>query len=112
MSAVFLEKAFWGFLALVTALITVIYRLFNGSLNKDLDLRENKLEIRLEKKFEDKLVEEIKNFNEKYEHLEKQLLSLKNHENNNSKIQVKLLKQLLSKLDKNNPNIFEELDHE
>lgn len=101
MSVLFLEKAFWGFLALVAALIAVIYRLFNGGLNKDLDLRESKLESRLEKQF-----------NEKCSHLESQMESLKNHENNNAKMQIRILRQVLSKLDKQAPTIFENLDND
>lgn len=102
MSAVFLEKAFWGFLALVAALIAVIYRLFNGSLNKDLELRENKLELRLEKKFEDKLTREVKK-------LQDQMEALKRHETNNAKLQINLLRQLLAKLDKSHPDIFDDI---
>ena len=37
MSALFLEQAFWGFLALVGALIVVIYRLYSGNIGLQLE---------------------------------------------------------------------------
>jgi hypothetical protein len=46
MTAVFLERAFWAFLALVSALLGVVYKLFNGSLN--LKLENNKINIKKE----------------------------------------------------------------
>lgn len=43
MTAIFLEQAFWGFLALTGALIVVIYRLFCGSIQKDLSFLQKDL---------------------------------------------------------------------
>lgn len=41
MTAVFLEQAFWGFLGLVGALVIVIYRLYTGSISKQLSQLEH-----------------------------------------------------------------------
>ena len=47
MTALFLEKAFWAFMALSGALITVIWRLFNGAISKDLKLQEEKFNTKI-----------------------------------------------------------------
>jgi len=47
MTALFLEKAFWAFIALSGALISVIYRLFNGAIAKDLKLQEEKFNTKI-----------------------------------------------------------------
>lgn len=46
MADLFIEKAFWFFAALIISLITVIYRLFNGSIKKDQEM--NRVMVKME----------------------------------------------------------------
>ena len=54
MTAVFLEKAFWGFLALVFALLGVVYKLFNSSLNLKLENNKNTIKEEIREHCEEK----------------------------------------------------------
>lgn len=93
MSTVFLEKAFWGFLALVGALIVVIYRLFNSTINKDLQLQKNEIKSEIEKEVEARfiLIEKEINFIQN---------NIKKNEANSVELQLKFLKEILEKNEK------------
>jgi len=102
MSELFTEKAFWFMAALVLSLVAVIYRLFNGSIQKDLKIQKSDLKSELIKYFELKFAEDIKDLKNKME-------SMKKHDDNNSKMQNKILKKILRKLDKDHPDIFDDI---
>jgi hypothetical protein len=99
MSALFLEKAIWGFFALVASLIAVIYKLFSGSLNKDLLIKKNEIRDELEVLFEKEFISKISILNGKIEEMKKEIESFKRHENKNFQNQSELMKELLKKLD-------------
>lgn len=107
MSVVFLEKAFWGFLGLVAALITVIYRLFATILNSRIENIEKKLIETTNKKNE-----EFREMEKKMVFIEKELLSLKNHETKHSELQIKLMKEISKKIDTHAPHIWENLGND
>jgi predicted transcriptional regulator len=109
MSELFTEKAFWFMAALVLSLVAVIYRLFNGSLQKDLKIQKSDLKSELIKYFEVKFATDISDLKTKFSEVKSELESFKRHEDNNSKMQVKLLNKLLKKLDKKDPNIFDDI---
>jgi len=73
MTAVFLEKAFWGFLALVGALILVIYRLFNSTLQKDLQINKINIKSELIKECEEKIDNKFINLESKISRIKKEL---------------------------------------
>lgn len=108
LSAVFFEKAVWAFFALVASLIAVIYKLFNGSLQKDLKIQEESIKNELETKFEAKFNKKVESLEIEVGRLRDEIASFKKHENNNSTYQAKLLKKVLFKLDKHDPNILNE----
>jgi len=108
LSAVFFEKAVWAFFALVASLIAVIYKLFNGSLQKDLKIQKETIKDELETKFEAKFNKKIENLESEVSKLRDEIKSLKKHENNNAIYQTKLLKKVLYKLDEHDPDIFNE----
>jgi hypothetical protein len=54
MTAVFLEQAFWGFLGLVGALVIVIYRLYTGTIAKQLSQVEHDIK-NIRQKYDNKL---------------------------------------------------------
>lgn len=95
----FYEKSFWGFVALVFALVGVIYNLFKNGLSKDLLLNKVAIKADLEEHFEKKYLEEIKSLKSEVKDLTRNLESFKRHENNNAKIQIDLTKRLLKKMD-------------
>lgn len=97
---IFYEKAFWGFLGLVVALIVVIYTLFKGGFNKDVIISNNKLEEKLTKKFNEEYLSRIKYLERSFSEFKLELESFKRHEDNNSVIQIALTKKLLKKMDK------------
>jgi len=97
---IFYEKAFWGFLALVVALIAVIYALFKGGFNKDIIISNSKLEEKLTKKFNEDYLSRIRDLEISFNEFKVELESFKRHEDNNSKIQIALTKKLLKKMDK------------
>jgi hypothetical protein len=92
---IFYQQAFWGFLALVAALIAVIYNLFKNGLGKDLLIQKNQIKEELKKEF----AEEWAKFKASISELKTEMESFKRHENRNSEIQVNLTKKLLRKLD-------------
>ena len=109
LSAVFFEKAVWAFFALVASLIAVIYKLFNGSLQKDLKIQKETIKDELETKFEAKFNKKIENLESEVSKLREEIKSFKKHENNNAIYQTKLLKKVLYKLDEHDPEIFNEV---
>ena len=90
LSAIFFEKALYAILTLAGSLIVVIYKLFNGSLKKDFELQEKKLDEKFNKKFEA--------LNLKINDLTNEMSSFKKHENNNYLQQNNLIKRLIKKL--------------
>ena len=108
LSAVFFEKAVWAFFALVASLIAVIYKLFNGSLQKDLKIQKESIKDELETKFEVKFNKKIEGLEDEVGKLRDEMKSFKNHENKNALYQTKLLKKVLFKLDEHDPDIFNE----
>lgn len=108
LSAIFFEKAIWAFFALVASLIAVIYKLFNGSLQKDLKIQKEAIKDELETKFEAKFNKKIEGLEGEVAKLREEIASFKKHENNNSTYQAKLLKKVLFKLDKHDPELFNE----
>lgn len=108
LSAVFFEKAVWAFFALVASLIAVIYKLFNGSLQKDLKIQKEIIKDELENKFEFKFNKKIETLEGEISKLRDEIKSFKKHENNNTIYQTKLLKEVLFKLDKHDPELFNE----
>jgi negative regulator of replication initiation len=112
LSAVFFEKAVWAFFALVSSLIAVIYKLFNGSLQKDLKIQKETIKDELETKFETKFNKKIETIEDEVGKLRDEIKSFKNHENNNSIYQTKLLKKVLYKLDNHDVDIFNEVINE
>lgn len=108
LSAVFFEKAIWAFFALVASLIAVIYKLFNGSLQKDLKIQKESIKNELEKEFEARFNKKIETLEDEVSGLRDEFASFKKHENNNAVNQTKLLNKILNKLDKHNPEIFNE----
>jgi uncharacterized protein YlxW (UPF0749 family) len=112
LSAVFFEKAVWAFFALVASLIAVIYKLFNGSLQKDLKIQKETIKDELEIKFENKFNKKIESLEDEVGKLRNEIKSFKAHENNNSIYQTNLLKKVLFKLDKYDSEIFNEKENE
>ena len=112
LSALFFEKALYGFFALVISLIAVIYKLFNGSLQKDLTIQKQSIKKELETEFETKFNGEVETLKVEVGKLRDEIKSFKNHENVNAIIQIKLLKKVLFKLDKHDPDIFNEAINE
>jgi len=108
LSTVFFEKAVWAFFALVASLIAVIYKLFNGSLQKDLKIQKESIKQELEIKFEAKFNKKIEGLEEEVCKLKDEILSFKRHENRNALYQTKLLKKVLFKLDEHDPELFNE----
>jgi hypothetical protein len=106
LSAIFFEKAIWAFFALVGSLIAVIYKLFNGSLQKDLKIQKEIIKDELEIKFDAKFNKKIETLENKVSCLRDEIMSLKKHESNNAVNQSKLLNKILIKLDKHNSEIF------
>lgn len=109
MSELFTEKAFWFMAALVISLVAVIYRLFNGSLQKDLKIQKSDLKSELIKYFELKFAKDIEDLKTKFSDVKSELESMKRHDDNNSKMQNKILKKILKKLDKDHPDIFDDI---
>lgn len=108
LSAVFFEKAVWAFFALVASLIAVIYKLFNGSLQKDLKIQKETIKDELETKFEAKFNKKIETLEGEVGKLRDEIASFKKHENKNSLYQTRLLKKVLFKLDEHDPELFNE----
>lgn len=96
---VFYQTAFWGFLGLVGALIVVIYKLFGGKLDTDLQLKLAITKDQLKEHFKKEYTDQIEKLEEKVDKMSNELASFKRHEDSNSKIQVDLTKKLLKKLD-------------
>jgi len=101
MSAIFLEKAIWGFFALISALIAVIYRLFNGSLVEK--AKRQKLEIKSElgQIFEAKFGRAMADLKGELHELTDKVNRFKDHENNNTKHQIELLRSIFDKIGDN-----------
>lgn len=91
----FYQNAFWGFLALVAALIAVIYNLFKNGLGKDLVIQKSAIKEELRKEFSD----EFAKLQNSIQHLASELESFKRHEDKNYKVQIDLTKKLVKKLD-------------
>lgn len=108
LSAVFFEKAIWAFFGLVASLIAVIYKLFNGSLQKDLKIQKETIKDELEVRFEIKFDKKIGTLEGEVGKLRTEIESFKKHENNNATSQKQLLNQILRKLDKDHPLLFGE----
>jgi len=109
MSDLFLEKAFWFVAALVLSLVAVIYRLFNGSIQKDLKIQKGDLRNELIKYFEIKFATDINDLKTKFKEVKLELESFKRHDDNNSKMQNDILTKILRKLDKSHPDIFDDI---
>ena len=69
MSDIFIEKAFWFFAALILSLIAVIYRLFNGSFKKDLEINKAVIKLELITYFDNKFKDMAIKMKEDHEHL-------------------------------------------
>lgn len=95
----FYEKSFWGFLALVFSLVTVIYNLFKNGLSKDLLLTKVYVKAELVQHFEDHFEKKIDALRTEVKDLTKELESFKRHENSNATVQINLTKKLLKKMD-------------
>lgn len=95
----FYEKAFWGFLALVSAFVVVIYRMFNSGIDKDFKIKKTEIKEELKAHFEKEFIDEIKSLEKKVEEVRAELKLFKNNENNHYKVQIDLTKKLLNKLD-------------
>lgn len=108
LSSVFFEKAVWAFFALVASLIAVIYKLFNGSLQKDLRIQKELIKEELETRFETRFNRKIENLETEVNKLRYEIESFKNHEKNNALNQSKLLKRVLFKLDAHDSESFDE----
>jgi len=95
----FYEKSFWGFVALVFALVGVIYNLFKNGLSKDLLITKVSIKSDLTQHFEDHFEKKIDCLRNEVKDLTKELESFKRHENSNAKIQIDLTRKLLKKMD-------------
>jgi uncharacterized protein YlxW (UPF0749 family) len=91
----FYQQAFWGFLALVAALIAVVYNLFKNGLGKDLLIQKNSIKEELRVEFS----AEVKSLKTEIANLSKELESFKRHEDNNARMQIDLTKKLIKRLD-------------
>ena len=112
MSELFTEKAFWFMTALVLSLVAVIYRLFNGSIHKDLRIQKSDLKSELIKYFEVRFTKDIEDLKTKCSDVKSELESMKRHDDYNSKMQSKILKKILKKLDKDHPDIFDDISED
>lgn len=81
MSSIFLENAFWFFAALTLSLVAVIYKLFNSSLKKDLEIHKVVLKAELISYFDAKflsikeeVLKEFKSIKDKMNEDQKHLL--------------------------------------
>lgn len=104
----FYQNAFWGFLALVAALIAVIYNLFKNGLGKDLLIQKSAIKEELRKEFSD----EFAKLQKSIQALTAEFDSFKRHEDKNYEIQINLTKKLVKKLDildKIDPKILVEI---
>lgn len=102
MSDVFIEKAFWFLVATVSALVAVIYRLFNSTIKKDSAIMKGDLKSEIKDElsiyFNIKFGNDVTYIKDKFNELKKDFDSLKTHDNNNNNFQVSLMRDILSKL--------------
>jgi hypothetical protein len=103
MSAVFLEKAFWGFLALVGVLITSIYTLFGRIVAKDAEINRIKTKEEIKEEFRP----EFQKLDAKIEKIETRVISFaavlesfKRNENGNHIHVNNLLSKILAQTQK------------